>query len=160
MKRPENVRGRTGVNVLPHDAKFRTDPPAALDTLVGVLKGFDANGQPLVVVPSEADHTIPARSCVPLRPDHVGSEVVVVLEGGALARPIVLGVICATHGQPQNVDLDGDHVSLDATESITLRCGHASITLSKDGKVTIRGAHVVSQAAGVNRIKGGSVQLN
>jgi hypothetical protein len=41
-----------------------------------------------------------------------------------------------------------------------LRCGEASISLSRDGKVVIRGRHIVSHASGVNRIRGGSVELN
>jgi hypothetical protein len=41
-----------------------------------------------------------------------------------------------------------------------LRCGQASVTLTKAGKVLIRGTYVSSRSSGVNRIKGGSVQLN
>jgi hypothetical protein len=51
-------------------------------------------------------------------------------------------------------------VSITARESITLKCGDASITLNRDGKIVLRGAHVVSHASGVNRIRGGSVELN
>ena len=35
-----------------------------------------------------------------------------------------------------------------------------SITLTGAGKVLIRGAYVLSRSSGVNKIKGGSVQLN
>ena len=41
-----------------------------------------------------------------------------------------------------------------------LRCGKASITLTRAGKVLIRGAYLLSRSSGVNRIKGGSVQIN
>jgi hypothetical protein len=47
-----------------------------------------------------------------------------------------------------------------AREQLILRCGAASITLTKSGKVLIQGAYVSSTSTGVNRIKGGSVQLN
>ena len=43
---------------------------------------------------------------------------------------------------------------------MVLRCGKASITLTKAGKVLIEGSYVLSRSTGVNRIKGGSVQLN
>lgn len=56
--------------------------------------------------------------------------------------------------------IDGDTVVFNAKQSIVLRCGEASITLQSDGKVVIRGIHVISHAKGVNRIRGGSVQLN
>jgi hypothetical protein len=34
------------------------------------------------------------------------------------------------------------------------------LTLTHAGKVLIRGAYVLSRSSGVNRIKGGSVQIN
>lgn len=43
---------------------------------------------------------------------------------------------------------------------LTLQCGEASITLSEDGKVLIKGVDVVSRAKGSNRVKGGSVRIN
>ena len=58
------------------------------------------------------------------------------------------------------VTVDGKHVALSAHDSITLRCGDASITLNREGKIVIRGAHVVTHASGVNRIRGASVELN
>jgi hypothetical protein len=41
-----------------------------------------------------------------------------------------------------------------------LQCGKASITLTRAGKVLINGAYVSSRSSGVNRLKGGSIQLN
>jgi len=58
------------------------------------------------------------------------------------------------------VDADGERLVVTAKEQIVLRCGKASITLTKAGKVLIQGAYVSSRSSGVNRIKGGSVQLN
>jgi hypothetical protein len=57
-------------------------------------------------------------------------------------------------------EIDGKTIVLNAAHTITLRCGQASITLNRDGKIVIRGTHVVSHASGVNRIRGGSVELN
>jgi hypothetical protein len=56
--------------------------------------------------------------------------------------------------------VDGHRVVLDAEQEIVLRCGKASITLTRAGKVLIRGAYLLSRSSGVNRIKGGSVQIN
>ena len=47
-----------------------------------------------------------------------------------------------------------------AKEQVVIRCGKASITLTRAGKVLIQGEYVLSRSAGVNRVKGGSVQLN
>ncbi len=56
--------------------------------------------------------------------------------------------------------IDGDRVILEGKEEITLKCGEASITLTKAGKILIRGKYLLTRATGVNRIMGGSVQVN
>ena len=62
--------------------------------------------------------------------------------------------------KPDDVFVDGKRVIFDAKQEIVLRCGEASITLTKAGKVLIRGAYLLSRSSGVNKIRGGSVQLN
>jgi hypothetical protein len=56
--------------------------------------------------------------------------------------------------------VDGEPVVVEATDELVLRCGAASITLRSNGRVLIQGTHVETRAEGVNRIKGGSVQIN
>ena len=56
--------------------------------------------------------------------------------------------------------LDGERVILEGHQEITLKCGEASITLRRDGKIVVRGAYVETHARGVNRIKGGAVKIN
>jgi hypothetical protein len=58
------------------------------------------------------------------------------------------------------VDIDGEAVTLTAEKEIVLRCGKASLTLTRAGKILLRGAYLLSRSSGVNRIKGGSVQIN
>jgi hypothetical protein len=58
------------------------------------------------------------------------------------------------------VDADGKRLELEAHDEIVLRCGPASITLRRNGRVVIRGVYVESRASGRNRIKGGTVQIN
>ena len=53
-----------------------------------------------------------------------------------------------------------ERLELTAEREIVLRCGKASITLTRAGKVLIRGDYISSRSSGVNKIKGGSVQLN
>ena len=62
--------------------------------------------------------------------------------------------------RPVEADSDGQRLIVTAKEEIVLRCGQASITLTKAGKVLIRGTYVSSRSSGVNRLKGGSVQIN
>lgn len=58
------------------------------------------------------------------------------------------------------VYIDGKQIIMEGQEEIVLRCGDASITLNKNGKISIRGKYLLSRATGVNRILGGSVQVN
>ena len=58
------------------------------------------------------------------------------------------------------VQVDGERVVLSAAREIVLRCGGASITLTRAGKVLITGEYVLTRARGLNRIRGGSVQIN
>ena len=107
---------------------------------------------------------IAARSIAPLDAARIGAEVALVFEGGDPLRPIVLGALSATlvrrPPQPVQIDVDGQRVEIGAAKELTLRVGRASITLGADGKIAIRGAHLVSRSTGVNRIQGGSVQIN
>ena len=56
--------------------------------------------------------------------------------------------------------IDDQRLELKAEREIVLRCGKASITLTRAGKILLRGAYIFSRSTGVNKIKGGSVQLN
>lgn len=45
-------------------------------------------------------------------------------------------------------------------DEVVLRCGEASITLRRNGRVVVRGAYIESRSRGTNRIKGGVVLIN
>jgi hypothetical protein len=60
----------------------------------------------------------------------------------------------------ETVHVDGKKVLIEGREEVVLKCGEASITLTSIGKVVIRGKYLVSRSSGVNRILGGSVQVN
>lgn len=49
---------------------------------------------------------------------------------------------------------------LETTESLSLKCGEASIDLRADGKVMIRGDDVLVRAKGTQRIRAGTVAIN
>ena len=143
--------------------------PARIDgVLTGVLIGFKESGAvPLVIFPGQPQSAaVPARTTVDLQGAHIGRPVVLMFDGGDPMRPIVMGCIrgegTALAEQPGQVevDADGERLLVTAKEQLVLRCGKASITLTKSGKVLIQGAYVSSRSSGVNRIKGGSVQLN
>jgi hypothetical protein len=64
---------------------------------------------------------------------------------------------------PPSLEVDAgveDEFVLTAAKQLTLRCGESSITLTAAGKIILRGKYIVSRSSGVQRIKGGSVQIN
>jgi len=71
---------------------------------------------------------------------------------------------CSTEAEAKekNLDIivDGKEHCIEAKEQMTLKCGKASITLSKDGKILLRGSYISSRSSGTHRILGGSVQIN
>ncbi len=109
----------------------------------------------LLTAASRAYHT-------PLSREDIGAQVALMFEAGDLTRPLVIGRIqrLPQTSTPAVAHLDGERLEFTAEREIVLRCGKASITLTREGKVLIRGTYLSSRSSGVNRIKGGSVQIN
>ena len=143
--------------------------PAIPGVVVGKLIGIGEGGNiPLIYYPGQpGTEALPARSVVDLRGAHVGRQIVLVFESGDSTKPIIIGVLRESDGWPLadppgqvEVDADGQRLIVDAKEQLVLNCGKASLTLRRDGRIEIRGETIVSQAAGANRVRGGSVELN
>ena len=143
--------------------------------VVGTLVGLNDSGAPLVDFPSNLNGShVQARCTVTLGANDVGRAVALMFERGDSRKPIVMGLIKhpdeiqsefprITRNEPQNVldvQIDGERLILTAKQEIVMRCGKASITLTCAGKVLIHGEYLLSRSSGVNRIKGGSVQIN
>ncbi|SFG09582.1 hypothetical protein SAMN05518865_108104 [Duganella sp. CF458] len=137
--------------------------------VIGELIGMADDGRtPLVLYPGQAGSAaMRARSVIDLRAHQVGSEVVLVFAAGDPAQPIIMGLLRGSEGWPLDeqpgqveVDADGERLIVSAKEELVLRCGKASITLTRAGKVLIRGSYILSRSSGANHVKGGSVHLN
>jgi uncharacterized protein DUF6484 len=136
---------------------------------IGTLVGFaDSGATPLVLYAGQPlTAAQPARATLDLHAAHIGRPAVMMFEEGDPSRPIIVGCLheAGTNGLPGvsghvEVDVDGQRLVVSAKDQIVLRCGKASITLTKEGKLILQGAYVSSQSSGVLRIKGGSVQIN
>lgn len=69
-------------------------------------------------------------------------------------KGVVLGIVTVpAAGKPEKLILE-------AGREIVIKCGEGTITVSADGKIAIKGTHLLSRAKGVNKIKGGSVAIN
>jgi hypothetical protein len=136
-------------------------------TIGELLAIADDGKSPLVIYSGQpGTAALRARTVLDLHGAHIGQSVVLQFEGGDPTLPIVMGVLRQTDNQPLEasgnvqVDADGVRMVVSAKEQMVLQCGKASITLTKAGKVLIQGSYVSSRSTGVNRVKGGSVQLN
>jgi hypothetical protein len=142
-----------------------------------------ANVGPLVDYPENPHGPLLARTVIPLSAewaDEAEHEVLLGFEAERTDRPIVIGLLeplplRATKGLPSaaptrveaphaipplHAQVDGKRVVIEGQDEIVLQCGQASITLRRNGRVVIRGTYVETRAAGVNRIRGGSVAIN
>lgn len=158
----------------------RTDAPAATarrapaaetaasrwpEIVIGILDGFDAAGRPLVDYPGNAAGApLPALTTALYGADAVGRQVALLFAEGDAARPVIVGLV-RPPGEPvpggaRVAELDGERLVLTARQEIVLECGSASITLTRAGKVLIRGAYLSSRSSGPHRIKGASVDIN
>lgn len=135
--------------------------------------GLDARKRVLVTAASSAQ-AAPARLLTTVRAEDlfdaggVGREVLVMFDGGRADRPIIIGVLQsegeaalattpASRNSPQSPE---ERLLIEAVTELVLKCGAGSITLRRDGKIVLRGTHLLSRASGPIRIKGGHVEIN
>lgn len=138
------------------------------EVVIGELVALADGGlTPLVTYDGQPDSSaLRARTILDLHGAHVGKSLVLSFENGNPGLPIVIGVLRDTLSIPSEIigqvqlEADGERMLVVAREQLVLKCGEASITLTNAGKVLIEGSYVSSQSTGVNRIKGGSIQLN
>ncbi|MCK5507469.1 MAG: hypothetical protein KAI50_02990 [Desulfobacterales bacterium] len=146
---------------------------------VGKIVNVDESGQVFVDFPGNTQGPISARFTNSTKLDilrqaaSAGKEVLLVFENNDSKLPIIVDILYSLVDEitesstiamdtesPKDVIIDGKRVTFDAKEEIVLRCGKASIILSRDGKIVIKGTHLLSRSRGMNKIKGGAVYIN
>ena len=159
------------------------------EIVIGVLTGINQQGQALVDFQDNlVASPIPAISTIEFSSRQIGRQVALLFAEGNLSQPVIMGLIHnaldvmlenfevvveeenkeETSSSNDNVKtsvmedvlLDGKRIVLEGKEEVVLKCGEASITLTKAGKILIRGKYLLNRSTGVNRIMGGSVQVN
>lgn len=153
-------------------------PPPTGELVLGTVIGIDENGHPQVSfnIDEALFSAVEADSTVPILPGHVGRQVAIMFLKRDIAQPVIIGMVhtplftvleagsdALSEDAPLAIEVDGEpreNVSIEGKEEVVLRCGDASITLTKEGKILLRGKYLVSRSSGVNRILGGSVQVN
>lgn len=152
------------------------------EVIIGSLVGIDENGQALV---DFAQNPTGAPLCAittnAVTQQQVTRQVALLFNQGDLTQPIIVGLIhsplqamldnfeptqqtekveLAGQLNIDDVKVEGNKVTFEAQDEMVFKCGESSITLTKSGKVMIRGKYLLNRSSGVNRIMGGSVQVN
>ncbi len=128
------------------------------------IAGVGSDGMPLVrcggrlpIAALVAMATPPAdwRTCS-------GRQAVVVFVDGDASRPAILGVIgLGVVGVPATPSAAPPRtLRVSAGEELVIECGKSKIWLRADGRIEIRGEHVISRSRGPNKVKGGTVHIN
>lgn len=134
------------------------DPQPDHGTHAATIVDIDGDGHPMIDV---GGTLLAARTTVPLDRSDVGREVTFCYLGGDRSRPVITGVLeDAAPARTRKLKFRAKDIDLAAADEITLTCGKASITLRRDGKIVIKGVHILSHASGVSRIRGGTIELN
>jgi hypothetical protein len=152
---------------------------------VGWIVGASPPGRALVDYPGSTEGPFEAVSTVAASRAELEAaaarrqSVVLLFDGGDPRSPIIVGFVvpqmpveepkarakgtrpsASRLTTPEVAEVDGKRVCIEGMDEVILRCGEASITLRRNGKVIIRGAYVESHSRGTNRIKGGTVEVN
>jgi len=166
------------------DAHESTKQISAGEIILGNLEELDDQGRPLVSFSGYTDEPLVAVSTLGITRDMIGRQVALLFANGNLDSPVIMGLIhsplnalintyenteeiveeeaadTSSENIIDDVLIDGKRVILEGKEEIVLKCGDSSITLTKAGKILIRGKYLLNRSSGVNRIMGGSVQVN
>ena len=135
-------------------------PARIAGVVIGRVRGLEGGVR---VAWAGAPEGTSARSLVPIRPEDIGREAAIVFEEQDPSRPVVTGLV-EPFALPETAAVEvvegKKRVVVGAPDELVLRCGKASITLTRAGKIVIRGAYVSSIASGTNRVRGGAVEIN
>ena len=157
------------------------------EIIIGLLISVDQENRPLVdFAENSTSAPLIALSTVEIHKKHIGRQVALLFAKGDPKSPVIMGLIHSPldvilenhqHNEPlqdekapdttlpassskNELKIDGKKVVIEAKEEIEFKCGESSIVLTKEGKILIRGKYLLSRSSGVNRILGGSVQVN
>jgi hypothetical protein len=143
---------------------------------VSVLRvaGTDAEGTPLVEAEGGGGTTPALAVWMRDEPDWQccrGLRVVVAIPDGDGSSPVILGLLDPPPDPVDRVESRGAaagkkerkkerRMHIESEEELVIECGKAKITLRADGRIEIRGGHLVSRSSGPNKIKGATVHIN
>ena len=137
-----------------------------LSPIIGWVCEWSRAASPVVDFPGSAAGPVEATTIVD--PPAVIADkqpVLLVFDGGRSDSPVVVGVVRQPDSAEDDtskvsVTADGSRIAIEGKDEVVLRCGRASITMRRNGRVVIEGDYVETRSKGTNRIKGGWVLIN
>lgn len=140
--------------------------------VTGQFIGVDEESRPLVTYENHLEPVI-AKAIVSVNDDPKllsGAQVLLFLGAGT---PIIMGFVSESLNNEainnsgllgdtltSSLHVDGKKINLQAQNEVVLKCGKSSISLARNGKITIKGKDVISRSSGANKIKGANVRIN
>jgi hypothetical protein len=156
-----------------------TEKSSVSVNLIGKIAQISENGHILVDYCGNSFGALAARITSSMQANLLrkgnpeGREVLLAFDNNDPQRPIIVDTMysliddIAEHSTavletdiPREVTINGKRITFDACEEIVLQSGKASITLTKAGKILIKGEYVLSSATGLNKVKGDTIRLN
>jgi hypothetical protein len=133
--------------------------------IIGWIEAIEESGLIRVSAPNLGDGCIASRCLCPIGPEQIGAQCAIMFEQGDVERPVIMGllqhtVLPITTAGASSISQDAETFQITAAREIVLHCGKASLRLTQDGRIELRGTTLVSHASGLNRIRGGSIKLN
>jgi len=130
------------------------------------VEGVDTEGRPLVQpegreAPCSAD--VVWMKAAPAWDRCTGLRVLVAFPDGEDGEPVVLGLLDAPPhaGDPGQKKKEKEkRVRIEGKEEVVIECGKSKISLRSDGRIEIRGGHLISRSSGPNKVKGATVHIN
>lgn len=123
---------------------------------LGTVEGVDELGRPLVRVESAPARPHGVVHLSP-RPDWARCCGLRVIVGDVAGAPFIVALADPARAV---VESKPDLLKIESGRELVIECGKAKITLRADGRIEIRGGHIVSRSSGPNKVKGASVHLN
>lgn len=160
-----------------HDSNIEELVENKISSSIGYIAGTNNKGDVLVTINREEAKSARLVSGLNrnelIKEEFIGREVLVVFPEGNPDRPVIIALMENPIDQLVSLEIkddeikqetefriDGKQVTIEGENEILMKCGKASILLRNDGKIIIKGTHLLSRSSGPNRIKGASVGIN
>jgi hypothetical protein len=110
-----------------------------------------------------------ARAAAKVRKSDIGRRAALLFENGDLGLPILVGLLHHDDASPSaehpalgslTIREQADRIEISCKKAISLSCGESTVIITPKGKILLRGKHLLSSAAVLNRLRGGAVRIN